>query len=152
MKNKSVLLGIIIVVVVAFATGCGFYNLVEAQEFKDHFGALGYTISENEEPKYETDTYIVASKTDVPYKIEYYEFAEEIEAKKIYVKYKDSIADYITSDSQNQETTGAFFAKTVAVSDNEYIIISRVKNTLIFIAGTKDYTNEIDQLLEDIKY
>lgn len=152
MKNKSVLLGIIIVVVVAFATGCGFYNLVEAQEFKDHFGALGYTISENEKPKYETDTYIVASKTDVPYKIEYYEFAEEIEAKKIYVKYKDSIADYITSDSQNQETTGAFFAKTVAVSDNEYIIISRVKNTLIFIAGTKDYTNEIDQLLEDIKY
>lgn len=152
MKNKSVLLGIIIVVVVAFATGCGFYNLVEAQEFKDHFGALGYTISENEESKYEIDTYIVASKSDVPYKIEYYEFAEEIEAKKIYVKYKDSIADYITSDSQNQETTGAFFSKTVAVSDNEYIIISRVKNTLIFIAGTKDYTNEIDQLLEDIKY
>ena len=37
MKNKSVLLGILIMGVVIFATGCGFYNLVESSEFKDHF-------------------------------------------------------------------------------------------------------------------
>ena len=79
-------------------------------------------------------------------------FSEEVEAKKVYEKYKDSIVEYITTDSNNEETTGAVFSKTVAVSENEYIVISRVKNTLIFVAGTKDYTNEIDTLLEDIKY
>lgn len=152
MKNKSVLLGIIIVVIVVLATGCGFYNLVDAEEFENHFGALGYTISDSEEPKYETDTYLVATKEDMPFKIEYYEFNEEIEAKKVYEKYKDSIADYITSDSSNKETTGAVFAKTVAVSEKEYLIISRVKNTIIFIAGTNDYSNEIDKLVEEIEY
>lgn len=153
MKNKSVLLGVLIIVVVIFATGCGFYNLVDSVEFEQHFGALGYTISDTEEPKYDTaDIYLVASKDDVPFKIEYYEFSEEVEAKKVYEKYKDSIVEYITTDSNNEETTGAVFSKTVAVSENEYIVISRVKNTLIFVAGTKDYTNEIDTLLEDIKY
>ncbi|MBQ7030940.1 MAG: hypothetical protein IJN13_01025 [Bacilli bacterium] len=152
MKNKSVLLGILIMVVVIFATGCGFYNLLESSEFKDHFGALGYTVSESEEGKYEALKYLVASKDDVPFKIEYYEFDEEIEAKKVYTKYYDSISEYITSDSQNKTTTGAVFAKTVAVSENEYIVISRVKNTLIFISGTNDYAKEIDKLLEDIEY
>lgn len=152
MKNKSVILGFLMIVVVCLATGCGFYNLLEANEFKDQFGALGYTVSNSEEAAYKTDTYLVATKEDVPYKIEYYEFKEELEAKKVYEKYKDNIVDYITSNSQNKETTGAVFAKTIAVSDNEYIVISRVKNTLIFIAGTKDYANEIDKLLEDIDY
>lgn len=152
MKNKSVMLGILIMVVVIFATGCGFYNLLESSEFKDHFGALGYTVTDTEEGKYESEEYLVASKDDVPFKIEYYEFAEEVEAKKVYTKYYDSISEYITSDSKNKETTGAVFAKTVAVSENEYIIISRVKNTLIFISGTNDYAKEIDKLLEDIEY
>ncbi len=152
-NNKSVILGIIIIIVVCIITvGCGFYNLLKPKDFKEQFGALGYTISDKETPKYETDTYLVATKDDVPFKIEYYEFKDESEAKKIYKKYKDSIADYITSDSKNQESTSAVISKIVAVSDNEYIVISRVKNTLIFIAGTKDYKSEIDKLLENVKY
>ena len=152
-NNKSIILGILIIILVCIITvGCGFYNLLKPKDFKEHFGALGYTISDTETPKYETDTYLVASKDDVPFKIEYYEFKDDNEAKKIYNEYYDHIADYLTSDSNNKETTGAVLSKTVAVSDNEYIIISRVKNTIIFIAGTKDYKDEIDNLLEDIKY
>lgn len=152
MKNKSVIFGIIIIVVVSLATGCIFYNLLDTEEFEEYFAAVGYKINDTEEGLYDSKTYVVATKDDVPYKIEYYEFEEEVEAKKIYKKYYDSIADYITSDSENVETTGAVFAKTVAVSQNEYIVISRVKNTLIFIAATKEYQSEIDTLLEDIKY
>ena len=152
LKNKSIILGILIVVVVSLAAGCGFYNLLKSEDFKNHFSALGYTISDTEEPKYETDTYLVASKEDEPFKIEYYEFDTEINAKKAYEKYKKSISEYITSDSKNEETTGAVFSKTIAVSENEYIVISRVKNTIIFIAGTKDYQNVIDTLLKDIEY
>ncbi len=152
MKNKSVLLGILMIIVVSLATGCMFYNLLEPTDFKEHFGALGYEISDTEEGLYESKTYLVASKEDVPYKVEYYEFEEEVDAKKAYTEYKNNIQNYITTDSKNKETTGAVFAKTVAVSDNEYIVISRVKNTLIFIAGTNEYSKDIDTLLEDIEY
>ncbi len=152
MKNKSILVGLIIIVGVVCLTGCGFYNLLDTEEFKDHFKDLGYTISDSEKGKYESDTYLVANKEDVPYKIEYYEFKDEVEAKKAYKNYKNSISEYITSDSKNNETTGAVFSKTIAVSDNEYIVISRVKNTLIFIVGTNEYSKDIDSILKDIKY
>ena len=152
-NNKSIILGIIIIILVCIITvGCSFYDAIEPKDFKEHFGALGYTISETETPKYTTDTYLVASKDDVPFNIEYYEFKDESDAKKIYKKYKDSISDYITSDSKNKETTKGGISKIVALSDNEYIVISRVKNTLIFIASTKDYKEEIDTLLKNIKY
>lgn len=153
MNKKSVILGVIIIVVVSLlTTGCIFYNVLDSQDFKEHFGALGYTISDNEEGLYEASNYLVASKSDVPYKIEYYEFNEEVEAKKIYKKYKDNIANYITSESSNLETTGAVFTRVVAESEKEYIAICRVKNTLIFVAGTQEYKLEIEKLLEDIKY
>jgi len=153
MKNKSVILGILIIVVVSLiTTGCGIKSAISTEDFKEHFAALGYTTSDSEEALYESKSYVVASKSDVPYKIEYYEFEEEVDAKKIYKKYKDSIADYLTTSSENLETNGALFTKFVATSDNEYIIISRVKNTLIFLAGTVGYQEEIDTLLEDINY
>ena len=153
MNKKSIILGIIILLSVILTTGCVFYNVLNSEDFKNHFTALGYTISDSETPKYDTGkTYLVASKTDVPYKIEYYEFDTEVNAKKVYEKYKKDIVSYITSDSKNHETTGAVFSKTDVNSEKEYLIISRVKNTLIFIAGTQDYKNEIDNFLKEIKY
>ncbi len=151
-KNKSILLGILIIVVVVFIAGCGFYNVVDKTEFKEHFGALGWTVTDTEQGKYESSSYSVATKSDMPFKIEHYEFENEVEAKKAYEKYKKAISEYITSDSKNKETTGAVFSKVVAISDKEYIIISRVKETLIFVAGTNEYAKQIDTLLEDIKY
>ena len=95
---------------------------------------------------------MVASKDDQEYKILYYEFDKEVDAKKAYQDYKENISDYITSTSQNQEKTGAVFSKITAVSEKEYIVISRVKNTLIFIAGTNDVSKDIDKILDDIRY
>ena len=90
MKNKSIILGIVIIAIVCIVTtGCMFYNVVDKEEFNKHFNDLGYTISDKEEAKYETDTYLVATKSDVPFKIEYYEFKSDVEAKKVYKKYKD---------------------------------------------------------------
>ena len=153
MKNKSIIIGIAIIVIVCIiTTGCVFYNVVDKEEFNKHFTALGYSVSDAEEGKYEADTYLVATKDDVSYKVEYYEFKDEVEAKKVYEKYKDSIVDYITANTENQETKGAVFAKIVAESTDDYIVISRVKNTLIFIAGTKEYREDIDNILKDIKY
>ena len=152
MKNRNIFLGIALVLVMLFVTGCAFYNLLDATEFKNHFSALGYTISDTETADYEADKYLVASKEDVPYKIEYYEFDTDINAKKVYEKYKKNIANYITSNSENKETTGAIMGKIVAVSEKEYIIISRVKNTLIFINGTNEYADEINKILDEIEY
>ena len=153
MKNKSIFLGLIgIVLICIIATGCIFYNVLDPEDFKKHFEDLGYTISDKETGKYEANTYLVAKKDDSSFDILYYEFDTEVDAKKAYQDYKENIGNYITSNSKNKETSGAVLTKIVAVSDKEYIVISRVKKTLIFIAGTNDVSGEIDNILEEIKY
>ncbi len=151
-SKKSIIIGLLIIIGVCFlVTGCGFKS-INTEEFKNHFSALGYTINENEKGPYESKTYSVATKEDVPFKIEYYEFDDEVEAQKVYKNYKESIVNYITSDSKDQQTTGAVITKYVATSEKEYIVISRVKKTLIFINGTVEQKDTIDKLLKDINY
>ncbi len=153
MKDKSVILGIVIIIIVIFATtGCIFYHVEKPEDFKKTFGDAGYTIVDTNNGKYESKVYLEATKEDIPFVISYYEFDTEVEAQKAYKKYTLDIVSYITSDSSNTENTGAVFSKTVAVSQNEYIVISRVKNTLIFIPGLKEYKNDIDTILKSIKY
>ena len=159
MKNKKVILGIVLVGVILSVIGIlligSMYSSLSAKDFKEHFGALGYTVSDKETPEFDTGTsYQVATKEDVPYKFVYYEFDDEVEAKIVYEKYKEAnnIRKYITSESKNNETYGALFAKTVVKSENEYIVISRVRKTVVFVATTKEYTNEVDAILEEIGY
>ena len=155
-QNRSILLGILIIVIVIIATtGCGFYNLLTADDFKKEWGAIGYTVVDTETPEYDTykrKAYMEASKEDVPFKISFYELENETEAQKLYKKYKDNLVNYLTTSSKNTETTGAVFSKTIAVSDQEYIVISRVKNTIIFIPGLKEHKKIIDDMLEHVKY
>ncbi len=149
MKLKKVIL---VLVISLLTVGCSFFKMIDSKEFGEHFEALGYKIDNSAEALYDAKTYLVATKEDVPYKIEYYEFENDVDAKKVYKNYYDRIADYITSTSKNQEQSGNLMNKTVAVSEKEYIVISRVRESLIFIAGTNDYANEINDLLTDIGY
>ncbi len=153
MKKHSIIIGIIgIILVCVITTGCIFYNLVDAKEFKSHFEDLGYTITSNKDDDYNSTTYYAASKEDSTYDIEYYEFKDETDAKKAYQNFKENISNFITSEAKNQETTGAVFSKIVSVSEKEYLVFSRVKNTLIVIKGTNDVSDEINSLLEEIRY
>ena len=138
MKKNSIIVGLIgIVLICIITTGCIFYNVLDSKEFKSHFEDLGYSISSEEDTEYNSTSHYIAKKDDVSYSIEYFEFKDEIEAKKAYQSFKNNLVNYITSTSNNKITTGAVFTKLVAVSEKEYIVISRVKNTLIFNNGTK---------------
>ena len=155
-QNRSIMLGIIIIIIVIIAsTGCAFYKSLNADDFKNQFAAIGYTIDKDQEAEYsdyKITSYQEASKEDMPFKVIYYEFENEIEAQKVYQKYKTNLANYLTTSSKNTETTGAVFTKMVATSEGEYIVISRIKNTLIFVPGLKDYKSTIDEMLVNIGY
>ena len=156
-ERVGIILGVFIIVIVIIATtaGCGFYNVLNADDFQKEWGAIGYTVTsdvESEYKDYKITKYMEASKDDVPFTISFYELDDEKEAQKLYKTYKDNLANYLTTSSKNKETTGAVFAKTVAVSDNEYIVISRVKNTIIFIPGLKDFKTTINDMLDHVQY
>lgn len=152
MNKKSILLGIVIIVVTCLTTGCIFYNYLEPTDFKEQFSARGYTVEKIEKADYEAKYISKATKEDVPYEVLYYQFGSEADAKKAYKSYKENLSNIITSDSSDVESKSSVLAKYECKSEKEYIIISRVKDTLIYVSTTVDYEKEIDDILEDIKY
>ena len=152
MNKKSILLGLIIIVVTCLTTGCLFYNYLEPNDFKEQFSARGYTVEKIDKADYEADYISKATKEDVPYEVLYYQFESESDAKKAYKSYKENLSNIITSDSSDVESKSSVLSKYECKSDNEYIIISRVKDTLIYVSTTVEYEKELDDILEDIRY
>lgn len=152
MNKKSVLLGVLLIVVTCLTTGCLFYNYLEPTDFKEQFSARGYTVEQIESADYEADYISKATKEDVPFEVIYYQFGNESDAKSAYKGYKENLKNVITSDSNDKESKSAVLSKYECKTDNEYIIISRVKDTLIYISSTVDYQDQIDEILKDIKY
>ena len=151
-QNKGIFIGISIIISVLLVVGCTNHKALDKDSFKREFGAIGYTVNNTCEKDYDSKEFLCATKNDVPFKVYFYEFENDNEAETIYEKYKSNISNFITTTSENKETKGSYFVKTVAISEDEYIVISKLKNTLIFIAGTKDYSNEINKILENIHY
>ena len=77
MNKKSILLGIVIIIVTCLTTGCIFYNYLEPKDFKEQFSARGYTVEKIEKADYDAEYISKATKEDVPYEVLYYEFATE---------------------------------------------------------------------------
>ena len=156
MKNKKlifILIGIVLVGVAAiFLMFKLFDNSMTPEEFKNHLAALGYEVTEQTSPVDNTLTYMVATKSDVTYNVEYFDFKNEVEAKKYYKSLKKNLINYITSTTQDSETNGNIFSKQISISETDYVVISRIKKTLIFIDGTSDFQSDIESLLKKLKY
>lgn len=152
MNKKSVILGLIIVLVTCLTTGCIFYNYLEPDDFKDQFGARGYTVEKTTVDGSKAEYISKATKEDVPYEIYYYKYKSEKDAKSAYKEFKNNLTNIITSDSNDQEAKSSVLAKYICKSDNEYIVISRVKDTLIYVSTTVEYEKSINEILEDLDY
>lgn len=145
MQNKSILLGIFIfIIVIIITTGCTNHKALSKTDFQKQFGALGYTVSEEE-------NHLSATKEDIPGKFEYYEYDDENSAIKEYNAFKKKNFEYL-KDENTKEEKGHDFSKDIIKSDDTYLIISRVKNTIITLKTSVDYENIVNKVLQDINY
>lgn len=152
MNKKSVLLGIVIIFVTCLTTGCIFYNYLEPSDFKDQFSARGYTVEKTEQENTKATYISKATKEDVPYEVYYYQYKSESDAKEAYKEFKKNLSNIITSDSKDTESKSSVLSKYICKSDNEYIVISRVKDTLIYVSTTVEYEKSVNEILEDLEY
>ena len=152
MNKKSVILGIVIVLVTCLTTGCLFYNYLEPTDFKDQFSARGYKVEKTSQENSKAEYISKATKDDVPYEVYYYQYKNEKDAKAAYKEFKNNLSSIITSDSKDTEAKSSVLSKYICKSDKEYIVISRVKDTLIYVSTTVDYEKSVNEILEDLKY
>lgn len=141
-----------LIIICFIATGCIIKKPITGEAFKKQFAALGYEVIEDQDANYRSNKFMKATKEDVPFEVLFYEFDSEIDSKKTYEKYKSNIINYVTSNTTNTETTSAVFSKMVVESQKEYIIISRIKNTLVFVNSSIDFKDEVLSVIKNIHY
>lgn len=88
------------------------------------------------------------------YQIEFYEFTKEEDAKSLYNVQQGNLEDTYESANGTVKTSKKLgnYASYKLSADDEYYVISRIGNTLVYSATTDEYKNQVKKLVEDLGY
>ena len=101
-----------------------------------------------ENPKIESS--YLATTADGRYYLEFYSFDGEISAQAFYAKKQVEFAS-TGSQAYTEINLGNYSKYTITYHDN-YGVISRISNTIIYVNANKEYSDEIKNLLKELNY
>ncbi len=128
---------------------------ITADQFKDKMENMNYIIvdakDQFDEYDYIEKAYIAISK-DYEYQIEFYEIDGEEQAISFYNHNKNIFESYKTSVSYETSVSIGNNSKYTLTTENEYRLLSRIDNTVIFVHVDKEYKDKINEDLKEIGY
>ena len=153
-NNKLVLVFILLLTISLFITGCETKEKISINNIKKEMEKKGYTTAKtiNELARVEQAKtgYIFTSKKN-KYKIEYYNYQNQENAKKkydiIYSIYESYGDDKLEDDSSNDENSERY---EILTSEN-YSVISRINNSVIYASVPKKHKTEVKELFDSFE-
>ena len=163
--KKSIKVLIIALVVFALLMGIAFIALfvnlnkektaITSSEFKNAMEAKGYYVSDAlsqfSEYNYVTSAYVAIDNT-YSYKIEFYTLSDESYATLFYDNNKTIFENSASNASAKTDVTLKNSAKYTLSSNNKYMVVSRIANTVIFVNVDSQYKDTIQKLLKEFDY
>lgn len=156
-----ILIIVAILVIGAIITGVVIINKnknkesITANEFKDKMEDMNYIIvdakNQFEEYDYIEKVYLAVPE-DYEYQIEFYEMDREEQAITFYNHNKDIFESYKSSISSETSVNIGNNAKYTLTTEDEYRLLSRIDNTVIYVHVDKEYKDKIKETLKEIGY
>lgn len=94
----------------------------------------------------------VASPSDLSYQIQFFTFLDESYAQKFYETNKSTFSRLASSDSPSVRTSGTGFDKFTVTTSNEFMEVSRIQNTCIYLKVDKAYKDDVKNVLKSLGY
>lgn len=94
----------------------------------------------------------VASPSDLSYQIQFFTFLDESYAQKFYETNKSTFSRLASSDSPSVRTSGTGFDKFTVTTSNEFMEVSRIQNTCIYLKVDKAYKDDVKKALKSLGY
>lgn len=94
----------------------------------------------------------VASPSDLSYQIQFFTFLDESYAQKFYETNKSTFSRSASSDSPSVRTSGTGFDKFNVTTSNEFMEVSRIQNTCIYLKVDKAYKDDVKNVLKSLGY
>ena len=152
---------VLILVITTIITGLVIINKnknkesITANEFKNKMEDMNYIVvdakDQFEEYDYIEKVYLAAPK-NYKYQIEFYEMDEEEQAISFYNNNQEIFESYNSSASAETNVSIGNNAKYTLTTEDEYRLLSRIDNTVIYVHVDKEYKDEIKEVLKELGY
>lgn len=134
-------------------TGCASKDKITYSDFEklfnEEYSVMSVTDKVNSE---DVISAYVALKNNNEYQIEFYLIENEIDTKVIYESNYNNVIKNKNDNSVIKEKEGYNYIKFTMYDLDNYYVISRVENTLIYVNASAQYKDEIEYLLKKIDY
>lgn len=154
MKKKTILWGILSVLVIFMTTGCGKKDVLTTDSFssisKNNDCAI-YDISEQYAVYEEIEEATVALNDD-GWQIEFYVLTDSEEASSMFLTNKTTFESYKSNSSAELKTAMGNYETYALTSGGYYMYVSRVDNTLLYLRVDDKYKDTVKSLVEELGY
>jgi len=128
---------------------------ITANEFKKAFEEKDFIVVDVAEQFAEFShikkVYLAIEK-DNNYQIEFYQISDEESAIEFYNNNKSIFESYKGNTSTETNLAISNYAKYTLSANGQYMVVSRIDNTVIYVDVDSSYKDEVQDLLENIGY
>ena len=142
----------LLLIIVFLIVGCA-KNSVTLHEFIDVAKDDGYIIKEDktgyEGYQYIKDIYYAINRENV-YDIQFIELENDDYAKKFFSLNYSELSKNVDSNSYVKTKSLSDYALFHVETDDEYLLVIRSKNNILYVQADINYINEIEEFLRDL--
>jgi len=154
-KIIAAIVSVLLICSVFCMTGCGEKTSITAETFKTTMDASGYTVqdatSQFADYPQITQVYIALGENGA-YQIEFYEFDSVESARMMFNGNKSNFEATIIDNYSKSSSSLANYDRYVLTANEQFKVLSRIDNTLIYINVPVEYKDAVKTVLEQIGY
>ena len=152
---KKIVLGVICVLLIFMATGCGNKTVMSSNDFKTNMENKGYVV-EDATSQFEAYGYVsqvyVAINSGFTYQIEFYELSDTDRAVNFFNNNQSIFEDSKGSVSSETSVAMGNYSKYTLTTNGMYKVLSRIENTVIYVNVDEEYKEDVQTILEEFGY
>ncbi len=153
---KRILLTLVLFISVITLSGCGKKEALTYGQFYSRMSDKGFVLtnvgSQFENYKAISKAYVARSK-ELTYQIEFYELTSDENAVSFFDNNKRIFEESLGSVVKSKVSiNGKNYSKFTANSNGYYMLVSRVKNTVVFARVDEKYAKEVKDIIKGLGY
>ena len=163
MKKTIIIALIVVAIIITIAVIGGVLDLnltkektsITASDFYSTMDQKGYILkdakSQFADYDYVKQVYI-AVDSDYTHKLEFYELEDDSYAVNFYKNNKAIFEESKGNISAENSIEGKNYAKYTLSSNGQYMVVSRINNTVVFVKVEDTYKDAVKKILEELGY
>ncbi len=146
-------IGLLLSILLLFGlTGCGKKEVITAEKFEEALTSEGFSVTDITSAIDDKTIKSVLTANNGVYQIEFYVTEDDKRAKEIYENNRDAFKENKTKSAREKETNKKDYEKYTFELENQYQVVIRNKNTMVFASINSDGKKSLNKIIDKLNY